>query len=160
MAIPIITIPTENDILCGRGKGYDGCRANQIFRSTIADNAARYSGFQKNRTQKSILIHLIAHQLKMNNMRFVKRTNHGWKTLQEKEVNLKVRTNTVHRCFYSLQHAVSLRLSDWARTKRCWSPATKITEESLHKRFARKTKSWNSTREEAHQSCLCRKQFD
>ena len=92
MTIPNDTIPSENDIVCGRGKGFDLFPANQIFRSIIADNAARYHSFQKCRTEKSILIHRIAHQLKMDNMRFVKRTKNGWKALPENEVNLKVRS--------------------------------------------------------------------
>ena len=100
MTYSITTIPAENDIVCGRGKGFDLLPANQIFRSIISENAERYSGFRRSRTEKSILIRLIAHQLKMDNMRFVKRTKQGWKALPDHEVNLKVRSKRNEQAIY------------------------------------------------------------
>ena len=83
-------VVTDNDIVCGRGKGFENLVANQTFRRIIDENASWYSSRQKNRTEKSILIRLISHQLKEKGMRFVKRAQDGWKVLDEKQVFLKV----------------------------------------------------------------------
>lgn len=83
-------VVTDRDIVCGRGKGFENLVANQTFRRIIDENASLYSSRRKNRTEKSILIRLIAHQLKEKGMRFVKRTQNGWKSLDEKKVFLKV----------------------------------------------------------------------
>ena len=129
MTNSITTIPAENDIVCGRGKGFDLLPGNQTFRRIIAENAARYSGFRKSRTEKSILIRLIAHQLKMDNMRFVRRTKQGWKTLLEHEVNLKVRSKRNQSAIDFNNSKRPINFSDWPRTQRCCPAATKITEE-------------------------------
>ncbi len=85
-----IVVITDNDIVCGRGKGFENLVANQTFRRIIDENASWYASRRKNRTEKSILIRLIAHQLKEKGMRFIKRAQNGWKSLDEKEVFLKV----------------------------------------------------------------------
>ena len=136
MTNAIANIPAENDIVCGRGKGFDLLPANQIFRNIIAENAAPYSGFRKSRTEKSILIRLIAHQLKMDNMRFVRRTKQGWKALLEHEVNLKVRSKRLQSPSDFRERPINY--TDWSRTQRCRPSATKITEEGLYEKTAPK----------------------
>lgn len=139
------TTPAENDIVCGRGKGFDLLPANQTFRRIIAENAARYSGFRKSRTEKSILIRLIAHQLKMDNMRFVRRTKHGWKALLEHEVNLKVRSERNEWAIDFNNSKRPINFSDWSRTQRCGPAATKVTEESMYENPAPKQRqAWFS----------------
>jgi hypothetical protein len=127
-------VVTHNDIVCGRGKGFENLVANQTFRRIIDENASWYSSRQKNRTEKSILIRLISHQLKEKGMRFVKRAQDGWKVLDEKQVFLKVSLILDHldatpisseepRSRQAEQENktkhFSLYVSDWPRTSRC-----------------------------------------
>ena len=90
--MPVTTFSAENDIICARGKTFDLSHANQIFRSIIAANAERYIKMKKSRAEKSIMIRLVAYELKMKNMRFIRPSKHGWKVLSDKEINLKVCT--------------------------------------------------------------------
>ena len=81
----------DNDIVCGRGRGFEIFPGNQTFRRIIYENATSYVGHLENRSEKSILIKLIASKISENNMRFVKRAKLGWSLLGENEVKLKVR---------------------------------------------------------------------
>lgn len=80
----------NNDIVCGRGRGFEIFPGNQTFRRIIYENATSYAGHLENRSEKSILIKLIASKISENNMRFVKRAKRGWSLLGENEVKLKI----------------------------------------------------------------------
>jgi hypothetical protein len=81
------------DIVCGRGKGYDDFPGNVEFRRIIKEHAAAYSAKRTTRTEKSIIIRIIAKELLLHNIRFLKcKGDQGWVVLSEYEVNLKVRS--------------------------------------------------------------------
>ena len=81
------------DIVCSRGKGYDDFPGNVEFRRIINEHAAAYSAKRTTRTDKSIIIRIIAKELLLHNIRFLKcKGDKGWVVLSEYEVNLKVRS--------------------------------------------------------------------
>jgi hypothetical protein len=80
-----------NDIVCGRGKGFDSYPGNKLFRSIINKHAVAYSSESTNRKDKTMVIKKILFELKANNARFIRRKkNSGWTMLSEREVQMKV----------------------------------------------------------------------
>ena len=82
------------DIVCGRGKGYDNFPGNIEFRRIVKEHAATYTAKRTTRTEKSIIIRIIAKELLVHNIRFLKcKGDQGWVVLSDYEVNLKVRND-------------------------------------------------------------------
>ena len=133
------------DIVCGRGKGYDNFPGNIEFRRIIKEHAAAYSATQITRTEKSIIIRIIAKELLLNNIRFLKwKSDQGWVVLSDYQVNLKVRNESrtdievtlatrqlvaTNITNYSLTRIQMLHLSaDWPCPSRCRMCASKTRD--------------------------------
>mmetsp|Transcript_13924 Transcript_13924/g.23129 ORF Transcript_13924/g.23129 Transcript_13924/m.23129 type:complete len:278 (-) Transcript_13924:85-918(-) len=109
---------SDEDVVCGRGKGFELFPGNTKFRLIIKENADMYSRQKTSRTAKSQLIKVIFGQLETHDMRFVKRCTKqgGWKVLGENEIRLKIG--------HALRDVETLRLKSDRRklhrmTKKC-----------------------------------------
>lgn len=81
---------TDQDILCGRGRGLESFPGNQLFRGVIKEHAADYSAQGTCRAERSRMVRLISDRLASEGMRFIKRVNKGWDSLEEYDAKLKV----------------------------------------------------------------------
>lgn len=80
-----------NDIVCGRGRGFDSYTGNKLFRSIIREHAVVYSSENTSRNDKTNVIKSILFELQASNARFIRqKKNLGWTLLSEREVRLKV----------------------------------------------------------------------
>lgn len=84
--------PTDNDVVCGRGRGYDMLAGNRAFRRLIKEHASIYSNsISTSRKRKSLITKTIREQLANENMRFLKKNRDGiWHEMGEKEIKLKI----------------------------------------------------------------------
>lgn len=79
-------------IVCGRGKGYEGCQGNLVFKNLIQQYASIYASKETSRSKKSFVVRSILGQLKNQQIRFIKRdANDQWVDLEEREAIIKVR---------------------------------------------------------------------
>ena len=95
---PIITMPTANDVLCGRGKSCNNHSGNIQFISIVKDHVQTYMNLSS-RFEKTLLVRNLVHQL-MNEcgVQFLRKSSASssssspsfWYPLNEDESNTKV----------------------------------------------------------------------
>lgn len=81
---------TDQDILCGRGRGLESFPGNKLFRQVIKEHAASYIAQSTTRSERSRMVRLISDRLASEGMRFIKRVNKGWTPLEDYDAKLKV----------------------------------------------------------------------
>jgi aromatic ring hydroxylase len=85
---------TDQDILCGRGRGLESFPGNKLFRQVIKEHAATYIAPNTTRSERSRMVRLISDRLASEGMRFIKRVNkEGWSPLEDYDAKLKVRSS-------------------------------------------------------------------
>ena len=89
---PIITMPTANDVLCGRGKSCNNHSGNIQFISIVKDHVQTYMNLSS-RFEKTLLVRNLVHQFRNESgVRFLRRSSSSsfWYPLNEDESNTKV----------------------------------------------------------------------
>lgn len=85
---------TDQDIICGRGRGLESFPGNKVFRQIIKEHAAMYIAQGTSRAERSRMVRLISVRLSSEGMRFIKRASKGWIPLEDYDAKLKVRRYT------------------------------------------------------------------
>jgi hypothetical protein len=83
-------MPSDHDILCGRGRALENHPGNKVFREIVRHPAPRYRDPTTSCKSKSAIGKMIYAQTCSDNMDFVKKVNGSWIKLCEKEVKLKI----------------------------------------------------------------------
>ena len=91
---PIITIPTANDVLCGRGKSCNNHSGNIQFISIVKDHVQTYMNLSS-RFEKTLLVRNLVDKIKNEyGVQFLKKSSTSssslWYPLNEDESNAKV----------------------------------------------------------------------
>ena len=93
---PIITMPTANDVLCGRGKSCNNHSGNIQFISIVKDHVQTYMNLSS-RFEKTLLVRNLVHQLRNEiGVQFLRKSSTSsssssfWYPLNEDESNTKV----------------------------------------------------------------------
>ena len=81
---------TDNDILCGRGRGLESFPGNKVFRGIIKQHAKVYGNPKTTRTERSRLVIMIANRLSVECMRFLKREARNWIIVEDRHAKMKV----------------------------------------------------------------------
>ena len=85
----IVSYPSENDVLVGRGRSYQDYPGNVAFRKLIEANCEEYDTI--GRHDRMILTRRLIHQLAADKVRFLKQLDDGyWLALDVSEVQNKV----------------------------------------------------------------------
>lgn len=90
IALPHRYVPSDNDILCGRGKLYSKHLANCKFSASIRANAKRYAHAPK-RIDKSLVVSSVVSKLQDAGLRFIKqdRKSMHWFVLNDDAIHEK-----------------------------------------------------------------------
>lgn len=87
--VGLVTSPSGNDILSGRGPFFQKLPANVRFRKFLEDRIDEYN--KLGRHERMVYTIKLTHLLHANNVRFLKQTTNGdWVTLDASEVRTKV----------------------------------------------------------------------
>ncbi|CAJ1943241.1 unnamed protein product [Cylindrotheca closterium] len=87
-ATPLVGLPTDVDIVCGRGRGVWSHPGNLKFKLLIECNLPAYSQAVR-RKEKSLIINHVLHTMILTGARFVKQQRNVWYALDEKEAREK-----------------------------------------------------------------------
>jgi hypothetical protein len=91
---PIITMPTANDVLCGRGKSCNNHSGNIQFISIVKEHVQTYMNLSS-RFEKTLLVRNLVHQFRNElGVQFLRKSSSSssscWYPLNEDESNTKV----------------------------------------------------------------------
>jgi hypothetical protein len=84
----MVGCPTNDDIICGRGRGAWTNPGNVKFKKVIEDNLQRYSDACR-RKEKSLVIDSVVNTMLSRGARFVKQENKCWYDISKKEAREK-----------------------------------------------------------------------
>jgi hypothetical protein len=86
---PTISDVSDNDVLCGRGRGLENHPGNIAFRRRIRKYVDRYD--KASRQEKGVMLLCVSRQMRADSIRFYKRGSDGeWGELNENETKQKI----------------------------------------------------------------------
>lgn len=84
-------IPSSNDIVSGRGRGYEKLEGNKVFRKLIKSQKSAYSDPKTSRKEKSEIVLSVRAVLSKRGMRMLKTVNdEDWVEMSESETKKKI----------------------------------------------------------------------
>lgn len=84
-------IPSSNDIVSGRGRGYDNLEGNKVYRKLIKSHKSAYSDPKTSRKEKSRIVLSVWAMLSNRGMRMLKTINdEEWVEMSESETKKKI----------------------------------------------------------------------
>lgn len=107
-AIPLVGLPTDADIICGRGRGIWSHPGNLKFKYLIESNLHAYSQTVR-RKEKSVIINHVLDTTILMGARFVKKEQNVWYAVDEKEA----REKTAH----AMRDFLKRRIQDFQQNK-------------------------------------------
>ena len=87
-SIPLVGLPTDADIVCGRGRGIWTHQGNLKFKYAIESNLEAYSQAVR-RKEKSNIINHVMNSMLLTGARFVKKEDNIWCELDENQAREK-----------------------------------------------------------------------
>lgn len=87
-SIPLVGLPTDADIICGRGRGVWTHPGNLKFKLLIEHNLQAYAQAER-RKEKSLIINHVLDTMMLSGARFVKKERSVWYVIDEKEAREK-----------------------------------------------------------------------
>lgn len=88
-ASPVL-LPSDRDIVCGRGHALDNHPGNKVFREIVQQHVPKYRDPTTSRKSKTAIGRMIYDQTRSDTMQFVKKVNGTWTKLCKKEAKLKI----------------------------------------------------------------------
>jgi hypothetical protein len=81
-------MPTDKDVLLGRGKMVDGNAGNVLLKRIVASNYGRFQS--SSRFEKTIVTHTVYLRMKKSGSRFLKKTDGNWIVVEEAVAREKI----------------------------------------------------------------------